>query len=149
MKKLICCCAIAALCGCATKSAYIDGAGMYANGKTGIVGIGALDIQAIPDSIESAFVKYAEDTAWLSPSTKTHEVKVILTGTNATEHIEKVVASICDAFKSAPSSTPIVGGANVFDVLKSAQKAVSDAKNADACEGDACNYQPGCSDCTP
>lgn len=88
-------------CGCATKSAFVEGSGMYANAKTGIVGIGTMDIEAIPESVESAYIKYDEDTAWLSPSTKTHSVKVVLTGTNSTAKVEGVVKSICDAFKAA------------------------------------------------
>ena len=83
--------------GCVTKTRSIELAGMYAS-EAGTLAIGSVDIVAAPQGEETATIKYAEDTAWLSPSTKTHEIKIMLTGTNSVEKSEKIVESICNAF---------------------------------------------------
>ena len=85
------------LTGCVTKTRSIELAGMYAS-EAGTLAIGSVDIVAAPQGEETATIKYAEDTAWLSPSTKTHEIKIMLTGTNSVEKSEKIVESICRAF---------------------------------------------------
>lgn len=91
--------ALTLLSGCGTtKTRNVELSGMYTNAKTGVLGIGAVDIMSAPQGEESATLKYAEDTAWLSPSTKTHEIKIMLTGTNSIEQTEKIVAHICRAF---------------------------------------------------
>lgn len=88
----------AALSGCGTtKSRVIDASGMYAS-ETGQMAIGRVHVDAIPEGQSSAFVHYTEDTALLSPSTKLHDIDVILTGTNSVNNAAEIVASICDAF---------------------------------------------------
>lgn len=88
----------AALAGCGTtKSRVIDASGMYAS-ETGQIAIGRVHVDAIPEGQSSAFVHYTEDTALLSPSTKLHDIDVILTGTNSVGNAAEIVASICDAF---------------------------------------------------
>lgn len=89
--------AAALLAGCATKTRNVDLAGMYAS-DTGTLAIGSVEVQAAPEGVESAAIRYTEDTAWLSPSTKTHAIKILLTGTNAVQSATGIVASICNAF---------------------------------------------------
>lgn len=150
MKKIMIIVAVAlAITGCATKSIVADGKGMYANTKTGVVGIGSFDIEAIPEYTEAAFVRYAEDTAWLSPSTKTHSVKIILTGTNSVENVDSIVKSICEAFAKTPAAK--ASGKTFFDVAGNVQKekiaaaakkleqVVTEVKE---CVGDECTYTP-------
>ena len=98
------------LTGCVTKTRSIELAGMYAS-EAGTLAIGQVDIVAAPQGEETATIKYEEDTAWLSPSTKTHEIKIMLTGTNSVEKSEKIVESICKAFVA-------VAPTNRVDVIK-------------------------------
>lgn len=83
--------------GCSTKTRSIELAGMYAN-ESGTLAIGSVDVMAAPTGEESAFIKYDEDNAWLSPSMKLHDIKIMLTGTNSTAKAELLVKHICDAF---------------------------------------------------
>lgn len=97
MKKLMIVAAAAAiLCGCATKSRSFDAKGMYAS-ESGQVAIGKVHVDAIPEGTDSAVIHYSEDTAWIS-DTKTHDIDVILTGTNSVTNASTIVSSICDAF---------------------------------------------------
>ena len=48
--------------------------------------------------MDSAVIHYEEDVALLSPSTKTHDIDIILTGTNSVGSAEGVVREICKAF---------------------------------------------------
>ena len=89
--------AIMAFCGCATKTRNIELDGMYAS-ETGTLAIGSVEVMAAPVGEESASIRYEEDTAWLSPTTKTHEIKIMLTGTNAVSCATGIVESICKAF---------------------------------------------------
>lgn len=90
-------------CGCASDRARnIELEGMYVS-QSGTLAIGAVDIMASTTAGESATIKYSEDTAWLSPSTKTHEIKIQLTGTNAVASASNIVNSICNAFVSVGS----------------------------------------------
>ena len=94
-----------ALCttGCVTKSRSFDAKGMYVS-ETGQLAVGYIHVDAIPEGTESAVVHYEEDTALLSPSTKTHAIDIILTGTNSVGSAGTIVSSICKAFVSvAPS----------------------------------------------
>lgn len=140
MKKLIIVAALAALaCGCATKSRHVELKGMYVNGKTGAVAIGYGEVDAIPEGTESATMRYSEDTAWLQPQIKTHDIRVLLTGTNAVEHIVDVVKSICDAYQStAPAimqsnaqvaTSPLLGSSTLATAAASA-KSLAEAKAA-------------------
>lgn len=98
MKKLMFIAAVALVAGCATKTRSVEIDGMFVQGETGILAIGTADVVASPVGEETAVVKYAEDTAWLCPSVKTHAIKIQLTGTNAVAKIEKIVDSICKAY---------------------------------------------------
>jgi hypothetical protein len=94
----------AILAGCATKSRSFDAKGMYVS-ETGQLAVGYVHVDAIPEGTESAVVHYEEDVALLSPSTKTHDIDIILTGTNAVASSEGVIKAICDAFVAvAPSA---------------------------------------------
>lgn len=104
MKKLITIAILAAaVAGCATKTRTIDLMGMYAS-EAGTLAIGKISVQAIPEGIEAALIRYSEDNAWLAPSMKLHEIGITLTGTNAVASAEGIVSSICAAFQAtAPS----------------------------------------------
>ena len=102
------------LAGCsAPKAKSADVRGMYANAATETLAIGSARITILPESIESFVARYSEDTAWLSPSTKTHELEIFMTGTNATQSASAVIKSICETFAgvkgsaaAAPSAAP-------------------------------------------
>lgn len=112
-------CATALLAGCATKTRSIDLAGMYVS-EAGTLAIGSVEVMAAPQGEESASIRYAEDTAWLSPSTKTHAIKIMLTGTNSVASAKRIVANICSAFiATAPA---LKGGACKCDPCKCADK---------------------------
>ena len=103
--------ALAALLGgCATRTRSVDLNGMYLS-EAGTLAIGSVEVQAAPQGEETAAIRYSEDTAWLSPSTKTHEIRILLTGTNSVASAETICASICDAFiKAAPAVLGAAGG---------------------------------------
>ena len=94
--------------GCASKTRNLDMAGMYAS-EAGTLAIGKVEVMAAPQNVESAHIRYKEDTAWLSPATKTHEVKILITGTNAVDKVDSLVQHICNAFKvvAVPQSSEI------------------------------------------
>lgn len=95
--------ALAALLGgCTTRTRSVDLNGMYLS-EAGTLAIGSVEVQAAPQGEETAAIRYTEDTAWLSPTTKTHEIRILMTGTNSVSSAETICASICDAFvKTAP-----------------------------------------------
>ena len=100
-------CATTLLAGCATKTRSIDLAGMYAS-ESGTLALGKIEVQSAPEGVESAAIRYTEDTAWLSPTTKTHSIKILLTGTNAVGSANGIVKSICRTFTATaakPSTT--------------------------------------------
>lgn len=92
------------LSGCATKTRSVDLDGMYVS-EAGTLAIGSVEVMAAPQGEESVSIRYAEDTAWLSPSTKTHAIKIMLTGTNSVASAKGIVADICAAFTASGSST--------------------------------------------
>lgn len=96
--------ALAALLGgCTTRTRSVDLNGMYLS-EAGTLAIGSVEVQAAPQGEETAAIRYTEDTAWLSPTTKTHEIRILLTGTNAVASAETICASICETFtKTAPA----------------------------------------------
>ena len=98
------------LTGCATKTRSVDLDGMYVS-EAGTLAIGSVEVMAAPQGEESASIRYAEDTAWLSPSTKTHAIKIMLTGTNSVSSAKRIVADICAAF-TAHSAAPQQGSAS-------------------------------------
>ena len=104
--------AAASLVGCATKTRNVEIDGMFTQAEAGMLAIGSVDVMAAPVGEESAIIKYDEDTAWLSPSTKTHAIKIQLTGTNSTACVTSIVESVCRAFASvsstnSPASNPL------------------------------------------
>ena len=104
MKKLLTLVALAMfVAGCATKSRSIDVKGMFVS-ESGQLAIGYGHVDAIPEATDSAIIHYEEDVALLSPSTKTHDIDIILTGTNSVSSSEGIVKAICKAFvQVAPS----------------------------------------------
>lgn len=129
MKKLIMLAALAAMVagmtGCNTpgKVRDIELKGMYVNGYSEQLAIGMGRITSIPGEREAFVAHYREDTAWLSPSTKTHELDLFLVGTNSTGSATQVIKSICDAFKDvAPQIAKVHAeapkGVTVLDVIK-------------------------------
>lgn len=105
MKKLLVIVAAALmLAGCATKSRTTDIKGMFVS-DSGQLAVGYVHVDAIPEGTDSAVIHYTEDTALLSPSTKTHDIDIVLTGTNSVGSAGTIVSSICKAFVSvAPSA---------------------------------------------
>jgi hypothetical protein len=98
--------AIMVLCGCSTKTRSIELDGLYMN-KTGTLAIGSADVMTAPIGEETATIRYEEDTAWLSPNIKTHEIKIMLTGTNAVSSATGIVESICKAFTAVATTNDI------------------------------------------
>lgn len=104
MKKMMMMIAVvacaAAMTGCtsAPKVRDVDVKGMYVNGYTEVLAIGRGTVTSIPSDKEAMAAHYEEDTAWLSPSTKTHSLDLFLVGTNTVASSEKIVESICKAF---------------------------------------------------
>lgn len=131
MKKLIIIAIAGALAaittGCATKSRTFDAKGMYVS-ESGQLAVGYIHVDAIPEGVDSAVIHYTEDTALLSPSTKTHDIDIILTGTNSVGSASGIVKSICSAFvQVAPSIAKINAeapkGITVLDVIKPSEAA--------------------------
>ena len=91
--------AVAMMTGCTSMVRDIEVKGMYVNGYSETLAIGAGRVTSIPGEREAMAAHYREDTAWLSPSTKTHELDLFLVGTNSVENAEKIVDHICQAFK--------------------------------------------------
>lgn len=101
--------AMVVLAGCATsdKTRTIDADGMYANAAAETIAIGSVEVMSAPNGEDSAFIKYAEDNAWLSPSMKLHNISVQLSGTNTTHCVTNIVKSICEAFIAVKPSADI------------------------------------------
>ena len=117
--------AAAMMTGCGTpgKVRDIELKGMYVNGYSEQLAIGTGRITSIPGEREAFAAHYREDTAWLSPSTKTHELDLFIVGTNSTGSASDVVKTICEAFKEvAPAVAKINAeapkGITVLDVIK-------------------------------
>ena len=112
--------------------------GMYVNGYSEVVAIGAGRLTSIPGEREALAAHYEEDTAWLSPSTKTHKFDIFLVGTNSVENSKGIIDSICKAFSDvapqvAATHAANAGGTTAFDVVKASgetRKAVQLAKIA-------------------
>lgn len=93
------------LSGCATKTRSVDLDGMYVS-EAGTLAIGSIEVMAAPMGEESVSIRYVEDTAWLSPSTKTHAIKIMLTGTNSVSSVGGIVSDICAAFGQCATNAP-------------------------------------------
>lgn len=135
MKKLmmiaLAACAAVIMTGCGTtgKVRDIELKGMYVNGYSEQLAIGTGRITSIPGEREAFAAHYREDTAWLSPSTKTHELDLFIVGTNSTGSASDVVKTICEAFKEvAPAVAKINAeapkGITVLDVIKPSNAAL-------------------------
>lgn len=97
--------------------------GMYVNGYSEVLAIGSGRITSIPGEREALAAHYEEDTAWLSPSTKTHKFDIFLVGTNSVENSTEIISSICKAFSDvapqvAATHAANAGGTTAFDVVK-------------------------------
>lgn len=98
-----------AMSGCQTfleKTRNLDGEGMTVD-KDGKMYIGNVSIQSVDKDAEAFLCDYDEDTALLSPSTKTHKIKITMTGAETTKQAPSVVKSICESFlkaKEAPAA---------------------------------------------
>ena len=126
MKKLmmiaLAACAAAMLTGCGSvpKVRDVDVKGMYLNGYTEVLAIGRGTVTSIPSDKEAFAAHYEEDTAWLSPSTKTHALDLFLVGTNTVGNSAQIVESICKAFAevaprvSSNNSAVAKGGGTVL-----------------------------------
>lgn len=89
---------IAATSGCSSvKSRSIETQGMFVS-DSGQLAIGRATVDAVPEGVDSAVIHYAEDTAWLSPSTKTHKIDIVLTGESSTVNAKEITKGICNAF---------------------------------------------------
>ena len=93
-------CAAAMITGCGTpgKVRDVDLKGMYVNGYSEVLAIGRGKLTSIPSDKEALAAHYEEDTAWLSPSTKTHAIDIFMVGTNTVDNSTKIIESICKAF---------------------------------------------------
>ena len=89
-------------CGCSSpKSRHLDIAGCYVT-QSGTFAVGSIEAQSAPEGVESAMVKYTDDTSWFSDQKK-HTISILLTGTNSTVHADAIVSNICRAFtRTAP-----------------------------------------------
>lgn len=129
MIAAICAAMAFALTGCLNPRVVdAEADGMYINAATETLAIGSGSITTIPADREAFAGHYDEDTAWLSPSTKTHKFDVFIVGSNATSQASTVVKDICKAFGIvAPiivSNETKTAGITVFDLF-TAKKAES------------------------
>ena len=133
---LLVCAFVFAGCSTPKKVRDIELKGMYVNGYSEVVAIGAGRLTSIPGEREALAAHYEEDTAWLSPSTKTHKFDIFLVGTNSVENSTEIISSICKAFSDvapqvAATHAANAGGTAAFDVVKGGgevRKAVALAK---------------------
>lgn len=116
---------VAFFSGCSTpkKVRDIELKGMYVNGYSETLAIGAGRLTSIPGEREALAAHYEEDTAWLSPTTKTHKFDIFLVGTNSVENSKEIINSICKAFSDvapqvAATHAVNAGGTTAFDVVK-------------------------------
>ena len=116
---------VAFFSGCSTpkKVRDIELKGMYVNGYSETLAIGAGRLTSIPGEREALAAHYEEDTAWLSPSTKTHKFDIFLVGTNSVENSKEIINAICKAFSDvapqvAATHAVNAGGTTAFDVVK-------------------------------
>ena len=116
--------------GCGTQSRLVDAEakGMYVNAATETLAIGSGSVTTIPAEREAFAGHYEEDTALLSPSTKTHKFDVFIVGSNSTSQAASIIKDICKAYGTvAPtlsSNETSKTGITVFDLFK-AKKAAS------------------------
>ena len=72
--------ALMALCGCMSddpeKSRHLDIGGVWTNPKTGTLIAGSIEVQSAPEGVESAMVKYEDDTSLFSDE-KNHKINIL------------------------------------------------------------------------
>lgn len=102
MKKWLSVICAICLVGCATKTRNVELDGMYVS-EAGTLAIGSVDVMAAPIGEETATIRYEEDTSWLN-GIKTHEIKIMLTGTNSVPSAHSIVKEICEAFTSTSTN---------------------------------------------
>jgi len=109
------------LSGCTSpaKMRDIELKGMYVNGYSEVLAIGAGRLTSIPGEREALAAHYEEDTAWLQPGVKTHKIDIFMVGTNSSQNATQVIESICKAFAEV---APTVSK-NDADVAKSVSTA--------------------------
>ena len=96
--------------GCATKTRNVELDGMFVQADSATLAIGSVDVMAAPVGEESAIIKYGEDAAWLHPETKTHSIRIQLTGSNCVDKVDRIVENICKAF--IPTASILSGATN-------------------------------------
>ena len=79
------------------KSRHLDIGGVWTNPKTGTFIAGSIEVQSAPEGVESAMVKYEDDTSLFSDE-KNHKINILMTGSNSVQSVTSVVQSICTAF---------------------------------------------------
>ena len=121
----------AILAGCQTpkKMRDIELKGMYVNGYSETLAIGAGRLTSIPGDKEALAAHYEEDTAWLHPSIKTHKIDIFLVGTNSVASASEIIASICRTYgevapQVAASDAEVAktGSATPLDVVKAGRE---------------------------
>ena len=108
--------ALMALCGCMSddteKSRHLDIGGVYTDPKTGTFIAGSIEVQSAPEGVESAMVKYEDDTSLFSDE-KNHKINILMTGSNSVQSVTSVVHSICTAFIA---TAPVIVNASTNNV---------------------------------
>ena len=108
--------ALMALCGCMSddpeKSRHLDIGGVWTNPKTGTLIAGSIEVQSAPEGVESAMVKYEDDTSLFSDK-KNHKINILMTGSNSVQSVTSVVHSICTAFIA---TAPVIVNASTNNV---------------------------------
>jgi hypothetical protein len=106
-----------AMCGCMSlddASCHADFDGVVVD-KSGRLAAGSVKIQSAPSGVESAMVKYKDDTSLFSDEKK-HEIDILITGSNSVSSVTSVVHSICNAFIA---TAPAISGAAKTSVTNS------------------------------
>ena len=108
--------ALMVLCGCMSddpeKSRHLDIGGVYTDPKTGTFIAGSIEVQSAPEGVESAMVKYEDDTSLFSDE-KNHKINILMTGSNSVQSVTSVVHSICTAFIA---TAPVIVNASTNNV---------------------------------
>jgi len=128
------------LSGCTSpkKMRDIELKGMYVNGYSETLAIGAGRLTSIPGEREALAAHYEEDTAWLQPSIKTHKIDIFMVGTNSSQNATQVIESICKAFAEvAPQVAAKASGEKANSQLGS--DSVKGASDAGDCPDGNCN----------
>lgn len=112
-------------CNSPSKMRDVELKGMCINGYSETLVIGTGKLTSIPGEREALAAHYSEDTAWLSPGIKTHELDLFLVGSNTVDNSVQIISSICKAFAEvAPSissnDAARASSPSAFDVLNSA-----------------------------